>query len=136
MPGQRLTQRSLHSVQSHLSRTAANRSMTLVCNLGAKGRLPRSVIHLESVYSDFPPLIVFALVSLTPSSPDRTLLSLSPMPGIWWRQAGNASGTEGGADVDVESSLLFMTDPRDYLAPIRDNYTQPIPTVNREFLYR
>ena len=118
VPGQRLTQRSLHSVQSHLSWTAANRSMTLVCNLGAKGRLPRSVIHLESVYSDFPPLVVFPRIIdpvLPIPPPDQTLLSLSPMPGILWRQAGNASGTEGGADVEASS----MTDPRHYLAPIR-----------------
>ena len=84
VPGQRLTQRSLHSVHSRLSWTAANRSMTLVCNLGAKGRLPRSMFHLESVHSEFPPLVVF-LVSLTPSSPApvpcRTLLSLSPDAG-------------------------------------------------------
>ena len=74
VPGQRLTQRSLHSVHSRLSWTAANRSMTLVCNLGAKGRLPRSMFHLESVHSDFPPLVVF-LVSLTPSSPAPGSLS-------------------------------------------------------------
>ena len=48
-----------HSVPSLLDYYAANRSMTLVCNLGAKGRLPRSALILESVRSDFPPRLVF-----------------------------------------------------------------------------
>ena len=39
--------------------TDCNRSMTLVCNLGAKGRLPRNFLDLESVHSDFAPQLEY-----------------------------------------------------------------------------
>ena len=120
MPGQRLTQRTLHSVHSRLSWTAANRSMTLVCNLGAKGRLPRSMFHLESVHSDFTPLVVF-LVSLTPSSPAPGSLSDASLIVPRCRESDGVRREmhQGGADVEA-SSVLSIGNPRDYLAPNRN----------------
>ena len=116
MPGQRLTQRSLHSVHSRLSWTAANRSMTLVCNLGAKGRLPRSMFHLESVHSDFPPLGVFFVLTPAPGSlTDASLI----VPRCRESDGVRREMHQGGADVEA-SSVLSIGNPRDYLAPNRD----------------
>ena len=80
--------------------------MTLVCNLGAKGRLPRSIIHLESVYLDFPPQVVFARII------DPVLTSVgrfSHCPRC--RESGGVTREmhQGGADVDMEASSVMRT---------------------------
>ena len=76
--------------------------MTLVCNLGAKGRLPRSIIRLESVYLDFPPLVVFARII------DPVLTSVgrfSHCPRC--RESGGVTREmhQGGADVEASSVM-------------------------------
>ena len=59
--------------------------MTLVCNLGAKGRLPRNFLDLESVHSDFAPqLEYFVFNQLEELECAKGALLVFAWPGLYY----------------------------------------------------